>query len=596
MHSKATCVQADQKDVHAIVQHQCLSRFLKLTLSVVLREHRSFKILANILLILLPNFPFIDEPFRFRYRMADNVARFDNQADYTAMLTRIGVPVRERDHLVSDGFLTMKQITDYFQYSSVFEIEEYFKDINKTFGSRPRANDRVYFNPRVTKLLVASIWYFVHCVYSFHIMPDIDSLTLAKATQLDLACSQHKTSSNSTDSESKEDDDVVLPKLKGSINWIDFRDKFLIKLAKLRNKRNISLSYLVNNHPRQANHGNANYVQIGEIDFETPDLFLNQTIHFGPTYKSDNKRLWSLMENALVNTSPYNHISPFERNRDGRRAWSALKTYFEGEDFVQRTQDQAMATLSNTYYRGETKYFKFEDYVNAHLTAHKKLLQVGYNGGAGMDEATKVHHFKHNILPAAELEGAISLARLKERESFTVYVAFLSTEVDFRTARKKQMNKTAKDRNVSGMKSTDSSKRKSNQSKKKPANLGPVLYETVNGKRLESKIYSRAEFAQLSKEQRDAVIKLNRQRRYKARNDGSSNRSRNTSGIEVFRDEMTTIGDAIVAGVSRAVSERTDDDRTISSQQASPSSRPAASSGSVGDFIANLRKRKEPSS
>ena len=59
---------------------------------------------------------------------------------------------------------------------------------------------------------------------------------------------------------------------------------------------------------------------------------------------------------------------------------------------------------------------------------------------------------------------------------------------------------------------------------------------------------------------------------------------------------MTTIGDAIVAGVSRVVSERTDDDRTISSQQASPSSRPAASSGSVGDFIANLRKRKEPSS
>ena len=59
---------------------------------------------------------------------------------------------------------------------------------------------------------------------------------------------------------------------------------------------------------------------------------------------------------------------------------------------------------------------------------------------------------------------------------------------------------------------------------------------------------------------------------------------------------MTTIGDAIVAGVSRAVSERTDDDRTISSQQVSAASRPAASSGSVGNFIVNLRKRKEPSS
>ena len=108
--------------------------------------------------------------------------------------------------------------------------------------------------------------------------------------------------------------------------------------------------------------------------------------------------------------------------------------------------------------------------------------------------------------------------------------------------------------------------------------------------------YSRAEFAQLSKEQRDAVIKLNRQRRDKARNDKSSNRRSNTSAIEVFRDEMATIGDAIVAGVSRAVSEKTDEDTTISSQQVAAASRPAASSGSVGDFIANLRKRKEPSS
>ena len=533
---------------------------------------------------------------------ADNNARFTDQAAFITMLTNFGVRPRERNHLVRDGFDTMKRLTDYFQYSTIPEIEKYFKDANKTFGSMPRAQDRVYFAPRLIKLVVATIWYFVHCVYSFHIMPDITSVTLQKATELDLVCSQSKSSTASTDAESSNDDEITLPKLKGSNNWIDFRDKFLIKLSKLKNKRNISLSYLVDDHPRQATHGNANYVQVAEIDFETPDLFLNQTIHFGPTFKVDNKRLWSLLETSLVNTSPYNHIAPYERSRDGRRAWTAIKAYFEGEDFVQRTQDQAMATLSNTYYRGETKNFKFEDYVNAHLTAHKKLLQVGYNAGNGMDEATKVHHFKTNILPSADLEGAISLARLKERESFTVYVAFLSTEVDFRSARKKQMVKTGKDRNVSAVKSNDTGKKRSgqSQSRRRSNNLGPVLFEVVGGKRVESKMYSRAEFAQLTKEQRDAVIRLNRERRSKARKDSTST-DRNTSAIEVFRDEMTTIGNAIVAGVSRAVSEKADDEVTLSTNQGGSisnqsSARPSATSGSVGDFIANLRKRKDRSS
>lgn len=529
--------------------------------------------------------------------MADNVALFRQADALVAMLTRLGVRPRERAHLVRDGFSTMEELVEYFQFSSVLEIEKYFKDINKTFASLPRAQDRVYFTPRMVKLIVGSIWYFVHSVKSFHMMPNIGLLTLQKAVQLDITCSQLKTNASTKESTDKDDDEVTLPKLKGSINWIDYRDKFLIKLSKLKNKRLISLSYLVDDTPRVATHGNANYVQLGEIDFDLPDLFLSYPIHFGPVYKADNKRLWSMLENSLVNTSPYNHIAPFERSRDGRRAWTALKGYFEGEDFIQRTQDQAMSTLSSTYYRGETKNFKFEDYVNAHLNAHKKLLQVGYNGDTGMDEATKIHHFKTNILPAADLENAISLARLKERESFTTYVAFLSTEVDFRNARRKQMNKAGKDRNVSAIKTgNESSRRKNNNSRKKSSRLGPMLYETVAGKRLESKMYSRSEFAQLSKEQKDAVVRLNRERRSRASKNSSD--GHNASSVTSIRDEMISIGDAIVAGVARAVSEKTDDDATLSSQQVSaasnqPSFRQSASSGSVGEFMANLRKRKD---
>ena len=67
-----------------------------------------------------------------------------------------------------------------------------------------------------------------------------------------------------------------------------------------------------------------------------------------------------------------------------------------------------------------------------------------------MDESTKIHHFKSNILPQADLENAIALARSKETTDFSTYATFLSTEVDFKNSRKKQITRTAKDRNVSG--------------------------------------------------------------------------------------------------------------------------------------------------
>ena len=88
-----------------------------------------------------------------------------------------------------------------------------------------------------------------------------------------------------------------------------------------------------------------------------------------------------MLENVLINSNPYNHIAQYESAKDGCKAWFALKAYYEGEDFIQRAQDQAMSTLSNTVYRGESRFFKFEDYINAPLTAHKKLKQIKYNDG-----------------------------------------------------------------------------------------------------------------------------------------------------------------------------------------------------------------------
>ena len=232
---------------------------------------------------------------------------------------------------------------------------------------------------------------------------------------------------------------------------------------------------------------NANLIVVLEIDLSDAEVFKAHAVHFGSTYKIDNRRLWDLLECTQVNPSAYNHISPFERKKNGRKSWFALKRHFEGEDYTSRTQNQAMYTLSNTFYRGDSKNFRFEDYVNSHLNAHKRLLQIGFNDGRGLDESTKIHYFTQNILPPADLETALTLGRVREDQSFASYYTFLSTEVDFNLIRKRMALKSGKDRNVSSLEGEKIQTRKSGRNKV-GNKFGPVLHETCEGKRLESKI------------------------------------------------------------------------------------------------------------
>lgn len=528
------------------------------------------------------------------YENLSNLEHYESAASFTNLLTIMGVGENEQAHMTLDGFRNLKDLVSYFELSTGTQIRKYFEKINSTFGSSP-ANRRVYIPPRIIERLSGIIWYYAHCVYTFHSIPSITRITVDKAISLGRLLDElNDVASKDEASGKKDDDDVTLPKLKGAGTWIDFRDKAVIKIARLKNRRSVSLEYLLDETERQVARQNANLIAVDELDLSDREIFRTGAVLFGTAYKNDNRRLWDLLEGTLVNTTAYNHISPYERSHDGRKAWLALKRHFEGEDYVERTKDQAMTTLTNTYYRGESRNYRFEDYINTHLNAHKKLLQIGYNEGRGMDESTKIHHFKQNILPSAELETALAIGRSKEKDSFSSYYTFLSTEVDFKVSRKKQVLKSGKDRNVSSMEGTD---QRSN--KGKPA-LGPVLYETCEGKKLESKLYSKQEFSRLSKKQKAVVVKLNRQRKANARSGGQYGRDKNSSAINSLRNDLGTLGDAIVAGVKNAVTSTSETQSNESCgnpsrEQSNPNVPPSASSGGVGEFISNSRKRKQSS-
>jgi len=419
---------------------------------------------------------------------------------------------------------------------------------------------------------------------------------MRKATSLGMQLEEIIDPTNEDKTPKSGEDEITLPKLKGSNTWIEFRDKIVLKITRMQNRRLISLEYLIDETSRQVSRANANLVTISEIDLSESETFKTKAVHFGSVYKIDNRRLWDLLESTLVNTSPYNHISPFERAKDGRKAWFALKRHFEGEDYIRKTQNQAMYTLSNTFYRGDSKSFRFEDYINSHLNAHRRLLQIGFNNGDGLDESTKIHYFKQNILPSADLETALTLARVKENQSFASYYTFLSTEVDFKMTRKRMVFKGTKDRNVSAIDGPGDEIKKSTKGRA-TNKLGPVLYEMCEGKRLESNIYSKSEFSRLSKQQKSIVVKLNKQRRQNARGRSNNHRSHggNSSVISSLRNDLSSLGNAIVADVTKVI--KTSDDQSLASPSALTPNTVAlndtqAENGGVGEFIAQSRKRR----
>ena len=527
------------------------------------------------------------------YKNLTNQEHYESRASFTNLLTILGVGDSEQAHIRLDGFQTLKELVSYFELSTGTQIKKYFEKVNSTFGSNPPAR-RVCIPPRIIERLSGVIWYYAHNVYTFHSIPSIMLLSADQATTLGRLLDKINDVSTKDDGSSKKDDDeITLPKLKGGGTWIDFRDKAIIKVARLKNRRSVSLEYLLDETERRVSRQNATLISVESLDLSDHDTFRMGAVFFGTTFKNDNRRLWDLLEATLINTTAYNHISPYERSHDGRKAWLALKRHFEGKDYIERTKDLAMTTLSNTFYRGESRNYRFEDYINTHLNAHKKLLQIGYNKGRGMDESTKIHHFKQNILPSAELETALAIGRSKEKDSFSAYYTFLSTEVDFKVSRRKQLVKSGKDRNVSSFESNNDK-----AGKNKPK-LGPVLYETCEGKKLESKVYSKQEFSQLSKNQRAIVIKLNQQRKMNSRNPAHHGKDKNSSAINSLRSELGTLGDAIVAGVKNAVNPSSETQPNEScanpSADASLSTLPSASSGEVGEFISNSRKRKQPS-
>ena len=520
---------------------------------------------------------------------------FDDENGLRLMLNTIGVNLRERNKLIADGFTSMKTIIE-LHANDVAGFKSYLLNLNKTFASSSTVALRVYFTPINVSRLVGVVHYFNHAVNSFHKIPDILMIDTDDAADY---AAHFRTSSAEPD----DDVDVDIPLLTGSSNWIDFRDKFQMKLNQTMGTRGIHLDYILDNTVRGAVRANAAMIAVNSIDINDDDIFRTATTHFGRGYQIDNKTVWDMLKSLLLGHPPYNHINSYSATSNGRMAWNSLRTFYEGVDFQERTRESAFAKLTQTFYKGETARFNFEKYVATHKQAHKMLEDCNYNDGGGMDDATKVQHFKTGIKADAALENALSNARANPAyRTFDNLVSYLSAEVDHKSVRRQQLQST-KDRRVAGLDhNSNNSKGGRGKGKEKGRQNGnkksgrDIESRFVDGKTVYAKQYQAKEFSALSRDQREAVISMNRSRRRASNNSTSDTHQISASTIANLRDDMMSMGEAIVAGVERATGEDisvvTTGTSPPTSSNDSPSKRRTADAGSIGDFFRTKRSRK----
>ena len=212
---------------------------------------------------------------------------YRNPMAFQIMLNTIGVPDRERARITNDGFTHMHELVAHYA-NDVTGFKKYLENLNKTFATAD-VTLKVYFTPPVTSKLIGVMHYFNVAVNGYHKIPDINTITAIESSGFG-RCYQDFIKKKDLDDD---DDDLDIPKLLGSTNWVDFRDAFTSKLSLHAGSRGFPIDYVIDSTPRHATHGNALQSEVESIDLDDNDEYLHLVTHFGQPFKADNAQVWN---------------------------------------------------------------------------------------------------------------------------------------------------------------------------------------------------------------------------------------------------------------------------------------------------------------
>ena len=218
--------------------------------------------------------------------MASITDRYDNNATFISLLTRIGIPTRERNKLVNDGFTTLKLLVN--QYSAdISELTKYLKDLNETFGSSTTTL-RVNFTPFLISRIIGLTFYYTFCVKSLHTIPDPDLVDTDNVVNYYMFYNHEFKMMK--ENEDDEETSLKIPELIDHHKWLKFRDALTEKLSHTIGDRNIPITYVIDSTIRPVTSANTPLIESAElIDISNTSMYETDVIQFGPAFRKDSK-------------------------------------------------------------------------------------------------------------------------------------------------------------------------------------------------------------------------------------------------------------------------------------------------------------------
>jgi len=180
-------------------------------------------------------------------------------------------------------------------------------------------------------------------------------------------------------------DDLIKPPddFKANTKWREFRESFLTFMKHTKGHADFPLSYVLREQDIADN----------EEVFETQEALEEATIPLqGNAYDKDNNAVFDSLKSRLLNGPAWTWIQDFDRRRDGRGAWKALQSHFEGVGGQIRLKTAAYASIKRAEYKG-AKNFDFDLYKRIHTQAHADLKRYG----EPVPETKKVKDFLDGI-------------------------------------------------------------------------------------------------------------------------------------------------------------------------------------------------------
>ena len=312
----------------------------------------------------------------------------------------------------------------------------------------------------------------------------------------------------------KENDETEVPKVTKALPIIKWSEAFVDYCNKKIGARTIPLAYVIRPAitPPAVASLLATDLPHSKIHGSVKADLINRASHNHPLYRDDNADVYFRLEEALRGTSFVASIKPFQRARNGRDAFFAVRNQYAGEDKWQAELKKQEDIVHSRIWKGQGQY-TLDRYVAQHCNAFVMMQECSTHVPYQLpNEFTRVTHLFDNIqCNDASLQAAMALVRndkdlTGKMNNFEDAASFI---IPHDPVAKKQRATTKRDlANVAGTEAEGQKKPKS------AASISSTSTKPSIGKTgVEFRFYKKPEYRKLSKEQKSELYQWQKSRK-----------------------------------------------------------------------------------